>query len=194
MRVNAPKVRNVLAAAPAVALAVALSVGCSRESARDVRADSAVVTPAATVTPTAKTKYVGLRYETLPAGFTYQSGAVVPATPRGEYDLAQVTTPAGTMIWLDSLGARSAGGRRTKVVRAGLSVQIAADERLLIGSCEANRKLDPLVIAIAVNEKTTPTATRFTKIRQAWRANTATGQFDLIPIDGIVCEDPGGGN
>jgi len=57
-----------------------------------------------------------------------------------------------------------------------------------MASCDANGKLDPNVIAIVVTE---PNATKFTKVRQAWRVNAAAGRFDLIPVAGIVCEETG---
>ena len=31
----------------------------------------------------------------------------------------------------------------------------------------------------------------FTQIRQAWRVNIPDARFDIIPVKGIVCEDPG---
>jgi hypothetical protein len=58
----------------------------------------------------------------------------------------------------------------------------------MLASCDVNGRLDPLVIAIVVNEAS---VTRFTKIRQAWRANPGSRRFDIIPVAGIVCEDPG---
>lgn len=45
-----------------------------------------------------------------------------------------------------------------------------------------------MVVAIVVNE---PGASRFTGIRQAWRADAGAARFDVIPVDGVVCEEPG---
>ena len=58
----------------------------------------------------------------------------------------------------------------------------------MLASCDANGRLDPFVVAIVVNEAN---VTRFTKVRQAWRANAKAHRFDIIPVAGIVCEDPG---
>jgi hypothetical protein len=57
-----------------------------------------------------------------------------------------------------------------------------------MASCDVNGKLDGRVVAIVVNEAN---ATKFTKIRQAWRTDASGGRFDVIPVAGISCEDPG---
>ncbi len=165
-------------------LAIIAAAGCNRETPRETRrgsipTDSAVVTPAATPVPSEKKGNVGLKYESRPTGFKYLDGTVLS----GGFDLAHVSTESGERVWLET----NANGSKT--VRAELRVpQLSRDERLFMASCDANGKLDPNVIAIVVNE---PNATRFTKVRQAWRVNAAAGRFDLIPVAGIVCEDPG---
>ena len=65
---------------------------------------------------------------------------------------------------------------------------LAADERLMLASCDVGGRLDPFVVAIVVNEAG---VSRLAKIRQAWRAEPRVGRFTIIPIAGIVCEDPG---
>ena len=80
-------------------------------------------------------------------------------------------------------------GAVTRIRRAQIAVPpLAADERMMLGSCDVNGRLDPFVVAIVVNEAN---ATRFAKVRQAWRANPKTRAFDIVPVAGIVCEDPG---
>lgn len=130
------------------------------------------------------TSYVGMRYTTLPAGFAYQAGSAVPRGRGSErYALSQVKTPRGTMLWLETLEARE------RVVRAELRIPpLASDERLLIGSCDVNGTLDSRIVAIVVGDSS---ATRFANVRQAWRANAGAGQFELLPVAGIVCDQPG---
>jgi hypothetical protein len=130
------------------------------------------------------TSYVGLRYSSLPSGFAYQAGSEMPRSKGGaRFTLSQVKTPRGAMLWLESLEARA------RVVRAELRVPpLAADERLLIGSCDVEGKLDPRIAAIVVGDSG---ATRFANVRQAWRAEPDAGQFDLLPVTGITCEEPG---
>lgn len=130
------------------------------------------------------TSYVGMRYASLPAGFAYRAGSAIPrATAGSRYALSQVQTPRGDMMWLEGLDGRD------RVVYAELRIPpLAPDERLLIGSCDRNGGLDPRIVAIVVADSG---ATRFTKVRQAWRANPGMGQFDMLPVAGIVCDEPG---
>jgi hypothetical protein len=122
---------------------------------------------------------------------TYLTGAVLPAGPGGpEYELARLKTPRGEMVWFDSL-SHTSRATPTRTVRAELRVPpLGRDERLFIASCDVSGKLDNRVVAIVVNEAN---VTTFTKIRQAWRVNAERGQFELIPLAGITCEEPGGG-
>ena len=93
------------------------------------------------------------------------------------------------MVWLDSLVPGSQPP--IKIVRAELRVPpLARDERLFMASCDVNGRLAGRVIAVVVNEVG---VTKFTKIRQAWRADPRRGRFDVIPVAGIACEDPGTG-
>jgi hypothetical protein len=179
-----------------VLLTVCASLGCSHDagSSRSTTTDTAVAANAAADTNTppvsSSNRYVGLRYDSLPAGVTYKGGGVISPSPtNGTYDFAHVSTPRGDMIWLDTLGAAPARGQPAKIVRAELVVPpLAADERVFLSSCDVNGKLDPLIVAIVVTE---PKVTKSTNVRQAWRANLRAGRFDLIPLSGITCEDPG---
>lgn len=176
-------------------MAVAI-VACAKKDASiadTARPDSAVAPPAgAAGPPPAQPNYVGLQYDSLPKGFTYRGGSIIPAGPatrNAEYDLSHVVTPSGDMVWLDTLGAPVGKGLRAKIVRAELMIpQLANDERLFMASCDVGGKLDPLVVALVVNE---PNVTRFTKIRQAWRVNIPAARFDIVPVAGVTCEDPG---
>jgi hypothetical protein len=139
----------------------------------------------------AAANYTGLRYESLPRGFALHGGSVLPATNGADYDFVHVKTPRGDMIWLDSLGRATgaAGATRAKVVRAALPIPpLARDERLVMASCDVRGKLDPRVVAIVVDDAN---ATRFTQVRQAWRVDFGAHRFDVLPVEGIVCEDPG---
>jgi hypothetical protein len=129
--------------------------------------------------------YVGTTYSTPPNGVKSVGGATLSSGSdvRGNYAFNHVATPRGEMIWLDTIGATS------RVVLAELPLPpLANDERLFIGSCDVAGRLDPRTIAIVVNQ---PGVTRFTEIRQAWRVDLRAARFDLIPVAGVVCEDPG---
>lgn len=129
----------------------------------------------------ASNSYVGVAYDSLPRGVTYKGGSLA-----GNLDFAEVATPSGNMIWLDTIVAATRKPAR-KVVRAELSIPpLASDERVFMASCDVNGKLDPLVVAIVVAE---PNVSRYTKVRQAWRANAVAARFDVIPIAGVTCEE-----
>jgi len=173
-----------------LSVAAVVITGCGRGDDRrtgaptdTVAAANAAPVSSATNTPrsAASNAYVGAEYDSLPRGVSYKGGSVA-----GNYDFARVGTASGDMIWLDSIVGPS-GRPPRKLVKASLSVPpLRSDERLVLASCDVNGKLDPLVVAIVVNE---PSVTRYTKVRQAWRANVEAARFDVIPIDGIVCEE-----
>jgi hypothetical protein len=169
---------NVKRFALGVAAAAAIS-GCSGESARTVRSiDTSIAASGAAARSKATTSARG---EALPRGFKLEGGASIPNT---DYVFRRVMTPRGDALWLDSMHQ---DGARTR--RAELSLPpLAADERIMLASCDANGRLDPLLVAIVVNEAN---VTRFTKVRQAWRANPKAQRFDIVPLAGIECEDPG---
>lgn len=174
---------------PFIATACSRDAESSRESASTP--DTAAAFPAAH-RQKAPTSYVGLQYDSLPISFTYKGGSVIPRTPSSpaaDYDFSHVVTPRGEMIWFDTIATSPTHGPPPHMVRAELTIPpLANDERVFMASCDVNGKLDPLVVAIVVNE---PNVTRFTKVRQAWRVNVRGARFDVIPVTGVTCEDPG---
>ena len=182
----------------AAAVIVIAAAACSGEGGRggagasgDSGANAAgnVVSDAAFASASS---YVGIRYDSLPAAFTFVSGALLPKSAgamSGAFDLDRIRTPRGDMVWLDSIIRVPGRPRPSRIVRAELKVPpLAADERLAISSCEINAAADPRVVAIiVVNQDAKSTTT----VRQAWRANLKSGEFDVIPVTGIACEDPG---
>jgi len=174
----------------------AAALGCEGDSPRsrgaEARADtSGHPSSAPQIIDAPRGTDVGNRYESLPRGVSYLSGAVLPPNRGGaEYEVAYLKTPRGDVIWFDSL-TRTSRPTPTRTVRAELKVPpLDRDERLFFASCNVAGKLDARVVAIVVNE---PNVTTFTKVRQAWRANIDRGEFELIPVTGITCEETGGG-
>ena len=174
-------------------LPVALAFGvvaCSgdvsrKEGSSDVAAAGSV--PSSSPPSVASGRYTGTRHGPLPAGIVSQGGALL-RIDGNDYAFTHVRTPTGDMVWLDSI-ASGAGPTPAKIVRAELRVPpLAKDERLLMASCDVDGRLDGRVVAIVVTE---PNVTKVTKIRQAWRADARLGRFEVIPVAGIVCEDPG---
>jgi len=175
--------KNLLVAALAI---VACSGDASRkEGSSDVAAAGAA--PPASPSGVGSGRYIGLTHGTLPDGITSQGGALV-RFDGVDYAFTSVRTPTGDMVWLDSI-APGGGQPPVKIVRAALRIPpLARDERLLMASCDVGGRLDARVIAIVMTEAN---VTKFTKVRQAWRADARNGRFDLIPVAGISCEDPG---
>jgi hypothetical protein len=164
---------------------------CFKETARETIQTDSAIAPRDSASPSTGDRagsYVGVRHDPLPAGVKGEGGAMLTGTA-SSYAFIHVRTPRGDMIWLDSIASTPAA-EPSKTVRAELAIPpLAADERLFMASCDVNSRLDSRVLAIVINE---PGVTKFTKIRQAWRVNERAGRFEVIPIAGITCEDPGG--
>lgn len=130
----------------------------------------------------------GVRYDTLPSRGQFVGGSVLMQRngAPSSFVFSQVQTKHGGVLRLDSVVA-GAPRDRSRIIRAELSVPpLAPDERLLIGSCDAGGRLDPALVAIVVVDSG---ATRYTRIRQAWRAQPTAGRFEVVPVRGISCEE-----
>ncbi|HVX41538.1 MAG TPA: hypothetical protein VHB25_18410 [Gemmatimonadaceae bacterium] len=188
MKVRAFKLFTGIPAAVAVA---ACSKDAARQSATRSSApiDTAVVaTQAPTPSAGRPRSLAGLAYTSLPSGVSFISGAAIPVSSGAPtFDVAHVKTPDGDHAWLQTAGPKI-GGTASHLVIADLTLPpMSSTESLVMASCDVNGKLDPTVIAIVTNE---PNAKQLTKVRQAWRANTDAKRFDMIPVDGVVCEEP----
>jgi hypothetical protein len=155
---------------------------CSGDSPRGGEStDTAIASPRRAASAKSGTTGAASRGESLPPGVKLESGATIPNT---DYVIRRVATPRGGAIWLDSVSQDHVPVRRAEMALPPL----ATDERVMLASCDVNGRLDPFVVAIVVNETN---VRRLTKVRQAWRANSEARRFDLLPLAGIVCEDPG---
>ncbi len=136
--------------------------------------------------------YVGYRYDPLPAGATYEGGSVImgsDGTP-SSFVLSHVMTPLGDMVWLDSILSDDRSARHARIVRAVLPVdRVQAGQRLFIGTCDVNGKLDGAVVAIGADRATNG---KFSQIAMAWRGNGGSASFDTLPVTDVTCENPDG--
>jgi len=143
----------------------------------------------AAATPTSdSTGTTDVRYDTLPSRGQLVGGSILMQAngAPSSFVFSQVQTTHGDVLRLDSVVA-GAPRNRSRIIRAELSVPpLAPDERLLIGSCDSGGRLDPALVAIAVADAG---ATRYTRIRQAWRARPTDGRFEVVPVRGITCEE-----
>jgi hypothetical protein len=171
-----------------------IAAGCSGEPIRKQGvAESSSPTPSSASPSRAPDlsggHYVGVHHDPLPAGVTSEGGALI-RIGKADYSISHVRANDVDMLWLDSIVPGKAQNPE-KVVVAELRIPpLARDERLFMASCDVNGQLAPRLVAIVVNE---PGVTKFTKVRQAWRADPARGRFEVIPVGGISCEDPGPG-
>ena len=173
---------------------VTIAAGCSREPIRKMGVADTVSAspPSSTPSPApdlSSGHYVGVHHGPLPAGVAVQGGTLI-RIGKSDYSISHVRAKGVDMLWLDSI----VPGRKQdpeKVVVAELRIPpLDRDERLFIASCDVNGQLAPRLVAIVINE---PGVSKFTKVRQAWRADAVHGRFDMIPVAGITCEDPGSG-
>jgi hypothetical protein len=178
------------AAAAACALLAACSGDQSRKDSQESTATAAGIVVSAAEFSSAS-KYLGIRYDSLPPAFTFVSGALLPGSSGAGgsgFDLDLIRTPRGEMLWLDSIVAVSSHGRPSRVVRAELKVPpLASDERLVMSTCDVDGHVDPRVVAIVIIG---PGEAQVPPVRQAWRANAVSGAFDVIPVTGVACGQP----
>jgi hypothetical protein len=173
---------------------LAFAVACSRESIRKTGvADTSVPTPSPAAPSSrpdlSEGHYVGVHHDPLPRGVTSEGGALI-RIGGADYSISHVRARGVDMLWLDSIVPGKAQDPE-KIVRAELRIPpLDRDERLFMASCDVNGRLDSRVVAIVVNE---PGVSKFTKVRQAWRADAARGRFDVMPVTGVTCEEPGPG-
>jgi hypothetical protein len=138
--------------------------------------------------------YIGLHYDTLPAGLTSPDGSVVDGSST-YYAVNQVVRDSGEMLWLERNICHDESGHPYYEIRAVLNLPTLQDkERLIIGTClmkkdftpqEAiNPVFDPAIVAIGRFEDIyKPPVT----ISHAWRAITQTESFEALPPESVTC-------
>lgn len=170
----------------AAAISIVVLLACSGESLRTSRNPDTMIGSRAQKPDAPSRRSTNVSATTaLPPGVKFHSGATIP---NSDYVFRRVATSRGEMIWLDSV-TQSTGATPSRELLAELRLPpLAPDERVMLASCDVGRRLDPFVVAIVVNEAN---VSRFAKVLQAWRADPNTRRFEILPVSGIVCEDPG---
>jgi hypothetical protein len=178
MRMNA---KNLLAAVCVVVAA------CSSDKSKETKAAGSAGSASPKSDVAAPASYVGLRYDPLPPGVTYESGSVIlgkDGKPT-QYVLSYVGTPKGMKIWLDSILPED-GAIHRRIVRAEMDdPPIRPVDRRVIGTCGVYGKFEGDIIAVV---KEVP-GRKYTTVYRAWRANPAAARFDSISTQGVECED-----
>ena len=130
--------------------------------------------------------FVGVRYDPLPAGITYESGTVILGTggQPSRFALSQVKSAHGSMLWLDEL-LPDEGVTRRRIVRAAMNLPAdTRGERIVIGTCGVAGSFNGDVVARVRNKG------KDSDVVFAWRANPAAARFDTIPTSGVTCDEP----
>jgi hypothetical protein len=192
--------RSAVAAITAAIAGGAIVAGaCSKDQPKKLATPDTAVRaagmPAPAFTPASPLDapaYVGTRYDPMPAGISYEGGAVLMGKngKPSSFAMTHVLTPRGAYMWLDSVLPTDGQNQiHARIVRGELKLRPARpNETLLIGSCEVKGKLDASVFAFAERQFRSK---RLSKIHDAWRADPTTGRFDVVPPKDVVCEDPG---
>jgi hypothetical protein len=169
----------------AATVSIVVLFACSGESLRSSRnPDTMIGSPPPKSAATSK-RSTAVAATALPPGVKFHSGATIP---NSDYVFRRVETSRGEMVWLDSVTQSTSAGASRQLLTELRLPPLAPDERVMLASCDVGGRLDAFVVAIVVNEEN---VTRLTKVLQAWRANPHTRRFEILPVGGIVCEDPG---
>ena len=131
---------------------------------------------------------LGLEFgpDSFPSEFIEHTGYVLGLMEENEYIIDHVSKGPTQLVWLCKLTGRDQqGSPNLKILDILILPVIAADEQLLMGTCNYQAQEDPEVIAIvkfieseAINE-----------IRRAWRANRSKQRFEEVPASLVSCVD-----
>ena len=147
-------------------------------------------------------KYIGLQYPPVPDGITIEGGWVIEqkgSNALSDYSIGSVVEGDKTSLWLERLIGQDPQGKPSFQVVDVLPLPPIDNQKedILGGSpyqCRINEgEYDPTLIVIAQLEDGN---TEFlTQVRQAWRVDLASEQFNEINLQGLEfkCENMGFG-
>ena len=121
-------------------------------------------------------QYLGVSYPPLPQGYSESMSMLIQGSD--DHSLSLVTDGANAMLWLSQSSGRDANGSLSWVVMDILDLSEAGQGMTLVpDACLLNGAPDSEVIAVSKEGK----------IQQAWRANTKSNVFEVLPATGIEC-------
>jgi hypothetical protein len=138
--------------------------------------------------------YIGLHFDTLPAGLTSPGGSVLDGSDT-YYMLSQVIRDSGEMLWLERNICHDERGYPYQEIRAVLFLPaLQANERLIMGTCRLKETAtsevtnppmpDPAIVAVGRFEDVYKPPVALTS---AWRANPPTESFETLPPESVTC-------
>jgi hypothetical protein len=92
------------------------------------------------------------------------------------------------VLWLEIISNDTDGKAKYQVLDVLNLPPLESNEEVTT-YCQVRGKIDSEIVTISVSENTE----LLTDIKQAWRANRKTGKFEVIPTDGLACENLGYG-
>lgn len=126
-------------------------------------------------------KYMGLRFPPLPAGLSEGFSMIIQDSD--DYALSLVSDADGKMLWFSKLTQHDSNGNAVWEVRDILDLSnFERDVILIPDGCQRNGEVDSEIFVVSKNGKTL----------MAWRANTASNLFEVIPTNGIECHSDKG--
>jgi hypothetical protein len=131
-------------------------------------------------------QFLGQRTDQVSSDAIYEGGSWLGETAGGEYGIELRTLGETRMVWLvRATGRDSAGDPLWEVADVLVVPRTRDDERLSFFGCTVDGRPDPEVLAIALVED----AQWLDDVRRAWRASTASGRIEEIPVEGVACEN-----
>ena len=138
--------------------------------------------------------YIGLHFDTLPAGLASPGGSVLDGSDT-YYMLSEVVRDSGEMLWLERNICHDESGYPYQEIRAVLFLPaLQENERLIIGTCRLKETVtsevtnppmpDPAIVAVGRFEDIYKPPVALT---YAWRANPQTESFETLPPESVTC-------
>jgi hypothetical protein len=133
------------------------------------------------VAPEKFSKYIGLNYPPLPAGLSESLGMLIQDA--NDHSLSLVLDGANKMLWLSKLSHTDSNGNAYWEVKDVLELSnLEAGLVLAPDGCFLNGQPDHEIFVVVKNGT----------ILLAWRANTTSNVFEVIPTNGIECHSDKG--
>lgn len=133
--------------------------------------------PAGSSDPGRFRKYIGSTYPPLPAGFS--EGFSMLIQDAEDYGLFFFIGGTDKMLWLQKITHYDSNGNPSWEVKDVLDLSNVEPGLILSpDGCFLNGAPDSEIIVVSKDGT----------IQSAWRANTASGMFEVIPANGIECD------
>lgn len=143
--------------------------------------DSPTAVAATALAPQKFSHYIGFRYPPLPVGLT--EGISMLIQDAEDYSLFLLSEGENQMLWLSKMTHRDANGNPYWEVKDVLDLtDFQAGDVLLPDGCSLNGVPDNEILVAGRNGV----------MISAWRANTKSSVFEVIPINGIECRSDKG--